>query len=193
MTSPRASAAPAFIWLARPRGAEITRSAVRASSRVLSLDPPSTTITSWPRLRSGASSASAAAMPSASFSAGTMIEIPGAPERLALDVVECPVIVQIPDCDLLLGDQAPLPGIVREQCGVTGKVFGKRGDRRRTAPDSLVAARPVGQVPIEYSRHLERALCGVVAVARAVREETLRLLFQLPIEPLGHIGFFPQH
>ena len=72
---PSRRAAPAFICRARPRGAAITRSASGAASlAVPSSLPPSATITSWPRARSGASAGSAAPMPAASFSAGTMIE-----------------------------------------------------------------------------------------------------------------------
>src|SRR5262249_52866527 len=45
-TSPRAWAAPAFIWLARPPGARRKRSAPAAASHVASLLPPSTMIIS---------------------------------------------------------------------------------------------------------------------------------------------------
>ena len=49
---PRATAAPAFICEARPRGASITRSAnAMAMERVASRLPPSTTITSAPAAR----------------------------------------------------------------------------------------------------------------------------------------------
>src|SRR5258705_6503372 len=75
-TSPRASAAPAFIWLARRRGAETTRAAAPgARSVVLAVEPPSTTMTSWPRGRSGASAANDSEMTWASFNTGTMMEI----------------------------------------------------------------------------------------------------------------------
>ena len=54
--SPPACRAPAFICKARPRGASMTRSqSGRARAGVPSSLPPSATITSWPRPRSGAS------------------------------------------------------------------------------------------------------------------------------------------
>src|SRR6266513_1043877 len=62
--SPRASRAPAFICSARPPGASITRSqSARASCVVPSVLPPSTTMTSWPRRRSGSSARRAVAIP----------------------------------------------------------------------------------------------------------------------------------
>ena len=74
-TSPVAAAAPAFICAPRPRGAAITRSASGpAISTVRSRLPPSTTITSAPRARNGASADSAAPMRAASSSTGTMME-----------------------------------------------------------------------------------------------------------------------
>ena len=74
-TSPVATAAPAFICIARPRAAVSTTSACgRAARAVPSALPPSTTITSWPAARNGASDSSAATMPAASFSVGTTID-----------------------------------------------------------------------------------------------------------------------
>ena len=74
-TSPDATAAPAFICVARPDGATKARSASGdASASVASVLPPSTTITSCPAARSGCSGASVATMRRASFRAGTMIE-----------------------------------------------------------------------------------------------------------------------
>ena len=75
-TAPRARAAPAFICRARPRGPASTASARPAhSAGVPSLLPPSTTSTSCPATRNGASAASVAAMPAASFNAGTTMLI----------------------------------------------------------------------------------------------------------------------
>ena len=69
---PRACAAPAFICRARPRGAVIIASPRwPASAVVASLLPPSTTMTSTPRARSGASASSMTATLLASSSTGT--------------------------------------------------------------------------------------------------------------------------
>ena len=74
-TSPPASSAPVFICRARPRSLLSTRSAQGAASAgVPSRLPPSTTITSCPHSRSGASARSAATTPDASSSTGTTIE-----------------------------------------------------------------------------------------------------------------------
>jgi hypothetical protein len=74
-TSPEATRVPAFIWDALPRGAVTTRSArLDARTGVPSLLPPSTTMISWPVARKGARSRSVCPIPSASFSAGMMIE-----------------------------------------------------------------------------------------------------------------------
>ena len=81
-TSPLAVLAPAFICRARPRGLASKRShSGAASAAVASRLPPSTTITSCPRSRSGASACSAAAMPAASSSTGTMIDKRITPSR----------------------------------------------------------------------------------------------------------------
>ena len=62
--SPAATPAPAFICAPRPRDETMTRSARGAASvAVASALPPSTTITSAPRARSGCSAARLAANP----------------------------------------------------------------------------------------------------------------------------------
>ena len=76
--SPVAFSAPAFICVARPRGADTTLSArSRARWTVASRLPPSTTTTSTPSARIGASASKAAAMRSPSLSTGTMIDKDG--------------------------------------------------------------------------------------------------------------------
>ena len=73
--SPRAAAAPAFICRARPAGTVSTWSArSRARFAVLSLLPPSATMISTPRRRSGCRLSSVATMCSASSSAGMMMD-----------------------------------------------------------------------------------------------------------------------
>src|SRR5258706_5437995 len=193
-TSPRPAAATAFICAARPRGAASTRSAQgAASARVASRLPPSTTITSTPRARNGCSAANAASMPGASSSTGMTTERGGwdsitpriMDSRLALRVVERPVVVEEGDVRLLIAHGGAVLGLVGELAGIAGQ-------GRLHGGEALVAALEILAVPVEDPRHLELLRLRVVAVARAVREEAFHGVVQLGVEPVGGGRLVPQ-
>src|SRR5688572_2681522 len=105
------------------------------------------------------------------------------PSHSLLGIVQRPIIVQEADFRFLFADEVLVLGLAGEQRRIAGEETLERGV-------AFPALSEVAAVPgrgVENFRYFQDARLRVEAIARTIRKETRRLLFELLFDPVGDV------